>query len=156
MELIARSLAGLISLWKQDQKTSLSESLPWIEIMLSTRNKKLGTVLYIHTHTHTYLWSQYFYHLWYDILQPEQCIPDRAPLKRQRLSLQQSQLKTCELLRSEPFQDVGKFNLSIRLWNSVSKIREDSDVRKVKQEKKEERFENQPKWNEMRVVLFKI
>lgn len=65
-------------------------------------------------------------------------------------------VKTCELLRSEPFQDVGKFNLSMRLWNSVSKIREDSDVRKVKQEKKEERFENQPKWNEMRVVLFKI
>lgn len=65
-------------------------------------------------------------------------------------------VKTCELLRSEPFQGAGKFNLSIRLWNSVSKMREDTDVRKVKQEKKEERFENQPKWNEMRVILFKI
>lgn len=65
-------------------------------------------------------------------------------------------VKTCEPLRSKPFQDTGKFNLSVRLWNSVSKMREDTDVRKVKQEKKEEKFENQPKWNEMRVILFKI
>lgn len=63
-------------------------------------------------------------------------------------------VKTCELLRIKPFQDAGKFNLSIRRWNSISKTREDSDVGKVKQEKKEERFENQPKWNEMKVILF--